>query len=125
MKNFNDTNKVRLEVKANLEGCGICTDITMRTAWFGGNERPNCHYREGSEGLERILIEDGICLNLGIGKEVYVMVNFDCISIWTVNAERQCYDFANVFWCDDYKTRTMIQMALACELTTMANSVKD
>lgn len=125
MKNFNDVDKVRMEVKANLEGCGICSDITLRTAWFGGNERPNSYYREGDEGLERVLIDDGICLDLGIGKEVYVMVEFDSISIWTVNAEKKCYDFETVFWCDDYKTRTMIQMALACELTAMANRTND
>lgn len=125
MKNFNDVNKVRMEIKSNLEGCGICTGITLRTAWFGGNERPNSYYREGSEGLERVLIDDGICLDLGIGKEVYVMVEFDSISIWTVNAEKKRYDFETVFWCDDYKARTMIQMALACELVSIANSIND
>lgn len=125
MKNFNDTEKARQEVKANLEGCGICCDVTMRTAWFGGNERPNSYYREGSEGLERVLITDGICLDLGIGKDVYVMVEFDSISIWIVNPEKQCYEFENVFWNSDYKNKTMMQMALACELLNIANSVKE
>lgn len=127
MKNFNDVEKVRNELKANLEGCGICTDITLRTAWFGGSifERPACPYMETDEGVKRVMLEDGICLDLGIGKEVYVLVGFDCITIWTVNAEKKCYDLENVFWCYDYKNRTMIQMAVACELTAMANRVKE
>ena len=127
MKIFNDVNKVRNELKANLEGCGICTDITLRTVWFGGSifERPNCPYMETDEGVKRVMLEDGIRLDLGIGKEVYVLVGIDCITIWTVNAEKKCYDLENVFWCSDYKTRTIIQMAVACELTAMANRVKD
>ena len=127
MKIFNDVNKVRNELKANLEGCGICTDITLRTVWFGGSifERPNCPYMETDEGVKRVMLEDGIRLDLGIGKEVYVLVGIDCITVWTVNAEKKCYDLENVFWCSDYKNRTIIQMAVACELTAMANRVKD
>lgn len=121
MKDFNDVSKVRMEILRNLTGCGISCDVSMGTAWFGDDSEPKSYYREGSEGLERVLIREGIRLDLGIGKDVYVMVEFDSVTIWITNAEKKRYDFENVFWCSDYQNKTMIQMALAAELVNIAN----
>ena len=77
------------------------------------------------------MIKEAIELNLGdtvfeaYKKNIYVEVQFDSVSIWKTNPKNKCFDFVNVFWFSDYKNKTALSMALACELVNIANSVKD
>ena len=115
--------KFRNELKANLEGCGICCDSHIYTTWYEcSSGAPNAFYDDRGE---RVMIKEAIELHLSGAYKVYVDVQFDSVSIWKPNKEKKCFDFVNVFWFSDYKNRTMIQMAVACGLTAMANRVKD
>lgn len=126
--------KFRKELKANLEGCGICCDSHIRTTWYeekirrGYDGRPNITYTDDGE---RVLINEAIELSLGDSvleaykKNIYVDVQFDSVSIWKTNPEKKCFDFVNVFWFEDYKNKTALSMAVACELVSIANRIKE
>lgn len=115
--------KFRKELKANLENCGVCCDIRTCTTWYEGcNGAPNTLYDDNGE---RVMIKEAIELNLSGTYKVYVDVQFDSVSIWKPNSENKCFDFVNVFWFEDYKNKTSLSMALAMELVTIANNIKD
>lgn len=120
--------KFRKELKANLENCGVCCDIHILTTWYDEkvskdyNGTPTITYNDDGE---RVMVKEAIELDLSGTYAVYVDVQFDSVSIWKPNKENKCFDFVNVFWFDDYKNKTALSMALACELVTIANSVKE
>lgn len=120
--------KFRKELKANLENCGVCCDIHILTTWYDEkvskdyNGTPTSTYNDDGE---RVMVKEAIELDLSGTYAVYVDVQFDSVSIWKPNKENKCFDFVNVFWFDDYKNKTALSMALACELVTIANSVKE
>ena len=71
------------------------------------------------------MVKEAIELGLTETKSVYIDVAFDGVSIWKPNNKNKCFDFVNVFWFSDYKNKTMMQMALACELLNVANGKEE
>lgn len=120
--------KFRKELKANLENCGVCCDIHILTTWYDEkvskdyNGTPTITYNDDGE---RVMLKEAIELDLSGTYKVYVDVQFDSVFIWKPNSENKCFDFVNVFWFEDYKNKTALSMALACELVSIANSVKE
>lgn len=118
----------RKELKANLENCGVCCDIHILTTWYDEKVSKDYHGTPTStynDNSERVMIKEAIELDLRGTYAVYVDVQFDSVSIWKPNNENKCFDFVNVFWFEDYKNKTSLSMALAMELVTIANSVKE
>lgn len=115
--------KFRNELKTNLEGCGICYDSHILKTWY------ECSYGEPKslfdDNGERVMIKGAIEINLSGTYNVYVDVQFDSVSIWKPNKEKECFDFINVFWFSDYKNKTALSMAVACELVSIANKIKE
>ena len=115
--------KFRKELKANLEGCGICCDSHIYTTWYEcSSGEPNAFFDDRGE---RVMLKEAIELHLSGTYKVYVYVQFDSVSIWKTNPEKKCFDFVNVFWFEDYKNKTALSMAVACELVSIANRIKE